>query len=136
MQPRLETLIQQAESSPFYQLLNMKIEEINENYARLSIKIDKKHIQLLRTVHGGVIASLADSTAAWALYGANGLGGIPVTVEMKINFLKPVRSGKLVAEARNIHKGSRIFVCDVELENGKGNMVAKSLLTYYLLKNG
>jgi uncharacterized protein (TIGR00369 family) len=136
MQPTLQMLIRQAESSPYYQLLDMKIEEVKENYARLSIRIDKKHIQLLKTVHGGVIASLADSTAAWAIYGSNGLEGVPVTVEMKINFLKPVKSGKLVAEARNIHKGSRIFVCDVELKNGKDNMVAKSLLTYYLLKNG
>lgn len=136
MQPTLQMLIRQAESSPYYQLLDMKIEEVKENYARLSIRIDKKHIQLLKTVHGGVIASLADSAAAWAIYGSNDLGGVPVTVEMKINFLKPVKSGKLVAEARNIHKGSRIFVCDVELKNGKGNMIAKSLLTYYLLKNG
>ena len=135
MQPELERLIHRGENCPFYRLLNMKIEEVRENYARLSIKIDKKHIQLLNTVHGGVKASLADSAAAWAIFGSNGLNGAPVTVEMKINFLKPVESGKLVAEARNIHEGSRIFVSDVEVKNGKGNLIAKSLLTYYPLKN-
>ena len=108
---------------------------MRDNYARLSIKIEKKHIQFLKTVHGGVITSLADSAAAWAVYGSSNLKGIPVTVEMKINFLKPVKSGKLVAEARNIHGGSRIFVSDVEVKNGKGNLVAKSLVTYYLLKH-
>jgi len=135
MQPTLETLIKRGENSPFYQLLSIKIEEVRDNYARLSIKIEKKHIQFLKTVHGGVIASLADSAAAWAVYGSSNLKGIPVTVEMKINFLKPVKSGKLVAEARNIHGGSRIFVSDVEVKNGKGNLVAKSLVTYYLLKH-
>lgn len=135
MQPTLETLIKRGENSPFYQLLSMKIEEVRDNYARISIKIEKKHIQFLETVHGGVIASLADSAAAWAVYGSSNLKGIPVTVEMKINFLKPVKSGKLVAEARNIHGGSRIFVSDVEVKNGKGNLVAKSLVTYYLLKH-
>jgi len=40
-----------------------------------------------------------------------------------------------VAEARNIHEGSRIFVGDVEIKNGEGDLIAKSLLTYYLLKN-
>jgi len=135
MQPTLETLIKRGENSPFYQLLSIKIEEVRDNYARLSIKIEKKHIQFLETVHGGVIASLADSAAAWAVYGSSNLKGIPVTVEMKINFLKPVKSGKLVAEARNIHGGSRIFVSDVEVKNGKGNLVAKSLVTYYLLKH-
>lgn len=54
---------------------------------------------------------------------------------MKINFLRPIKSGKLIAEARNIHGGSRIFVSDVEVRNGKGNLIAKSLVTYYLLKH-
>jgi len=134
MQPSLERLIERGEKSPFYQLLGMRIVEVRENYARLSVKIDKKHIQFLETVHGGVVASLADSAAAWAVYGSDNLKGIPVTVEMKINFLKPVKSGKLIAEARNIHEGSRIFVTDVEVKNDKGILVAKSLVTYYLLK--
>ena len=135
MQLTLERLIHRGENCPFYRLLNMKIEEVRENYARLSIAVDKKHLQLLNTVHGGVIASLADSAAAWAIFSSNSLDGAPVTVEMKINFLKPVKSGKLVAEARNIHEGSRIFVTDVEVKNGKGDLIAKSLLTYYLLKD-
>jgi len=136
MQPELEKLIEQAANSPFYQLLNIKIEEVQKSYARLSIEIDERHIQLLNTVHGGVMASLADSAAAWAIYGANDLEGTPVTVEMKINFLRPVKSGKLVAEARTCSKGSRIFVSDVEIKNIKDKLIAKSLVTYYLLKNG
>jgi acyl-CoA thioesterase len=113
----------------------MKIEEVRENYARLSIKIEERHIQFLRTVHGGVIASLADSAAAWAIYASKNVKGVPVTVEMKINFLKPVKSGKLVAEARNLHKGSTIFVSDVEVKNSRGTLIAKSLVTYYIVKN-
>ena len=135
MQSTLEKLIKRGESSPFYKLLNMKIEEVQENYARLSIEIAEQHIQFLETVHGGVIASLADSAAAWASYGSRNLKGIPVTVEMKINFLKPIKSGKLIAEARNIHKGSKIFVGDVEVKNGKDILVVKSLVTYYLVKD-
>ncbi len=134
MKPALKKLIMKGESSPFYQLLNMKIEEVQKDYARLSIEIDERHTQFLKTVHGGVIASLADSAVAWAIYGSNHLEDIPVTVEMKINFLKPMNFGKLVAEARNIHKGSKIFVGDVEVKDDKGGLIAKSLVTYYLLK--
>ncbi|MFX1495641.1 MAG: PaaI family thioesterase [Promethearchaeota archaeon] len=134
MQPLLEKLIKQGESSPFYQLLNIKIDEVRKSYARLSMEVDERHLQFLKTVHGGVIASLADSAAAWATYGLNNLAGTPVTVEMKINFLKPVKSGKLVAKARNLHKGSKIFVSDVEVKDGNGNLIAKSLVTYYLIE--
>lgn len=134
MENTLQKMISHGEKSPFYQLLGIKIEEVQRDYGRLSIEIDKKHIQLLETVHGGVIASLADSAAAWAVFGSSNFEGAPVTVEMKINFLKPVKSGKLTAEARNIHKGSRIFVSDVEVKNDQGELVAKSLVTYYLVK--
>ena len=54
---------------------------------------------------------------------------------MKINFLKPIESGRLIAEAKNIHKGSKIFVGDVDVKDGRGDLVAKSLVTYYLLDN-
>lgn len=134
MQSELEKLIEQGEESPFYKLLGIRIEEVREDYARLSIEVCEKHIQLLKTVHGGVTASLADSAAAWAAFGSTNPKSVPVTVEMKINFLKPVSSGKLVAEARNIHKGSRILVSDVEVRDNSGDLVAKSLITYYLLK--
>ncbi len=113
----------------------MKIEEVKADYARLSIRVDRRHIQLLNTVHGGVIASLADSAAAWAIYGAWSLKGVPVTVEMKINFLKPVKSGRLVAEARGIHKGSKISVSEVDVKDSRGILVAKSLVTYYIVED-
>lgn len=135
MEDSLAHLIRRGGDSPFYQLLGMKIEEVRRDFARLSIEIGGKHIQFLGTVHGGVIASLADSAAAWAIYGSNNLQDIPVTVEMKINFMKPVKSGRLVAEAQNVHSGSRIFVSDVEVKDSEGTLVAKSLVTYYLLKS-
>jgi len=62
------------------------------------------------------------------------LKDMPVTVEMKINFLKSIQSGKPIAEARNVHQGSRIFVSDVDVKDEKGDLIAKSLVTYYLLK--
>ena len=71
----------------------MKIEEVMKDYTRLSIKTDKRHIQFKKTVHDEVIASLADSVAAWAIYGLNNLKSTPVTIEMKINFLKPIKTG-------------------------------------------
>jgi uncharacterized protein (TIGR00369 family) len=126
-------LVEQGENSPFYQLLGMKIEEAANNYARLSIDIDRRHRQFLNVVHGGVVASLADSAAAWAVYSFGDLKGTPVTVEMKMNFLRPVESGRLVAEARNVHTGSGIFVSDVDIKDGEDNLVAKGLVTYYLI---
>ena len=135
MQVTLEKLIKQGENNPFYKLLSIKIEDVKDGFARLSIEISKKHIQFLGSVHGGVIASLADSAVAWAIYGSGNLIGTPVTVEIKINFLLPIKSGKIIAEARTIHRGSRIFVGDVEIKSNEGLLLAKSIATYYIVEN-
>jgi len=132
----LRDLIKRGENCPYYTLLNMKIREVKDGYARLTMELEEKHLQFLKTVHGGAIASLADSAAAWATVGSAGVDTIPVTVEMKINFLAPVESGLLVAEARIVHKGKTISLSDVEVKDNKGRMVAKSLVTYYLRSNG
>jgi uncharacterized protein (TIGR00369 family) len=128
----LPDLIKRGETCPYYVLLNMKIDEVKEGYARLTMNVEKKHLQFLETVHGGAIASLADSAAAWATLGSAGLKSAPVTVEMKINFLAPVESGRLTAEARIVHKGLKISLSDVEVKDDRGKLVAKSLVTYYL----
>jgi len=128
----LQDLIKRGETCPYYTLLNIKIEEVKDGYARLTMKLKEKHLQFLKTVHGGAIASLADSAAAWATVGSAGLNAVPVTVEMKINFLVPVESGRLIAEARIVHRGKTISLSDVEVKDNKGRLVAKSLVTYYL----
>ncbi len=132
----LRDLIKRGETCPYYTLLNMKIREVKDGYARLTMKLEEKHLQFLKTVHGGAIASLADSAAAWATVGSAGVETTPVTVEMKINFLAPVESGLLVAEARIVHRGKTISLSDVEVKDNKGRIVAKSLVTYYLRSKG
>ena len=112
-----------------------KIEKVEDGYALLTMNVEEKHLQFLKTVHGGAIASLADSAAAWATVGSTGLEAVPITVEMKINFLAPVESGRLIAEARIVHKGKTISLSDVEVKDDKGRLVAKSLVTYYLRSN-
>jgi len=131
MEPTLDDLIEQAEASPYFKLLNMRIQEVTEGYARLTMNIEQKHLQILGTVHGGATASLVDTAAFWAALCSTDLKDLPITVEMKINFLAPVKSGQLIAEARSIHKGFKLSVSDVEVKDDEGKLVAKSLVTYY-----
>ena len=131
----LRDLIKRGETCPYYTLLNMKIREVKDGYARLTMELEEKHLQFLKTVHGGAIASLADSAAAWATVGSTGLKAVPVTVEMKINFLAPVESGRLTAEARIVRKGKTISLSDVDVKDGKERLVTKSLVTYYMQSN-
>ena len=81
-------------------------------------------------VHGGVLAVLADTALAAALYTELPLSAAMATVEMKINYLVPHREGRLRADARILRKGKQLAVGEVEIRNRKKELIAKSLLTF------
>jgi uncharacterized protein (TIGR00369 family) len=86
-------------------------------------------------VHGGAIASLADSAVAMALIGLVELNDRITTIEFKINFFVPVDKGELQAHAKIIHQGSKTAVGDVEVINEKGKLVAKIIATYSIKRD-
>jgi acyl-CoA thioesterase len=121
-------------SSPFYKLLGMEILDIKENYSKLRIPWKKDLLQLQGVAHGGVLASIADAAVAIALFSLVDLNDIISTVELKINYLAPIKSGEIIAEGRIVHKGSRIALGEVEVRN-EGRLVGKALSTYMIIKN-
>ena len=53
---------------------------------------------------------------------------------MKINYLKPFDRGEIFAEAKIIFKGSQTAVGEVEIRDSDGNLVAKAISTYAIIK--
>ena len=85
------------------------------------------------TIHGGVVASLADTTCAFAL-ATNFDGQMSfATVDLHVNFLARAQS-KIFAHAHVIRKGSRINVCEVDIVDDKEKLVAKATLNFILTK--
>ena len=56
------------------------------------------------------------------------------TIEMKINYLRPIDDGEIVAEAKIIHQGSQTAIGDIEVKDARGELVAKALSTYAIVK--
>ena len=59
---------------------------------------------------------------------------ILTTIEMKINYLKPFNGGEIFAEAKIIHKGTQTAIGDVDIRDSNGNLVAKAISTYAIIK--
>jgi acyl-CoA thioesterase len=116
--------------SPFYQLLGMKVSEIQDGKCRIEMPFRKKLTHPYGIVHGGAIASLADSAVAMALISLVKPTDRITTIEFKINFFTPFSQGKLMAEAKIIYRGSKTAVGDVEVRNEKGKLMAKVIATY------
>jgi acyl-CoA thioesterase len=84
--------------------------------------------------HGGAIFSPADSAVGMALIGLTSKDENISTLEMKINYLRPLSEGEIIAEAKIVHRGAMTAIGDVEVKDGKGNLIAKGLATYAITK--
>ncbi len=117
---------------PFCELLGIEVVEIGDDGSSvLKMSSHEKLWQPYGVLHGGSIFTLADAAAAYALAGTVERTKQFVTVEMKINYLVPVKDGIVEARARLL-KGGRVIPIDVEVFNEK-KLVAKAIATYIIL---
>jgi acyl-CoA thioesterase len=114
----------------FWSLIGMQIEDVRKGWALVRVPFGPELTNAAGRMHGGVIFSAADSATGVALLGLLEEGERIATLEMKINYLKPVFAEDIIAEARIVHRGQQTAVGDVDVRDGSGSQVAKSLSTY------
>jgi uncharacterized protein (TIGR00369 family) len=112
------------------ELFGFDVESVHEGRAILRLDVRPRHKQVHGVVHGGVLAALADTTAAVAAYTVVPLGVELATLELKINFLEPVPGGRVKGDARILRAGRNFIVTECEIFNESGSLAAKALITF------
>jgi uncharacterized protein (TIGR00369 family) len=104
-----------------------------EGQARLELDAGDEHLNPAGTVHGGVLATLAD--AAMGAAARSALHDDTVTTsQLTIVYLRPARPGKIVAVAQIRKQGDHLLVCDVEVEQ-EGKTVVHGVATFAILEH-
>ena len=117
-------LAERARSIPFLRHLGLELLEYRPGLARMQLHLRDDHLNYLNTLHGGAICSLIDSVAYFALRPLLAQD-IPLpTLEMKVNFLRPIREGIATAEAEALHAGKRLMVAQVRVTDGENRLCA------------
>ncbi len=130
---QLRLIREKFETNHFPRSLGIELDSIEHGRARLSLEVRRQHLQLAGIMHGGAIATLIDTAVAFAIVGASKPGSRFTTIEMKVNYLRPIREGRVVADAKLIRDGRRIVVSDCDVYDSEGKLSAKGLLTYMRL---
>ena len=120
--------------NPFWALLGMELLEIKKGWAIVRLPVEDKLTNAIGLVHGGAIFSAADSAVGIALVGMTNRNENISTLEMKINYMKPVKGREIMAEAKIIHRGSQTAIGDVEVRDEDRNLISKGLATYAIFK--
>ena len=101
--------------------IGMRLASFAAGEATVELEADATHANPMGTVQGGILAAIADAAMGWAYMTTLGEGESYTTLEIKVNFLRPVRAGRLEARARVRSAGRTIGLveCDVLAEGGK-----------------
>ena len=118
---------------PYGDLIGFEFTELKKGYSQCVLKIDKDHFNPHKTVHGGVMYSMADTGMGGALYPLLEKDELCATVELKITYFKPVKEGKLICNTKVIHRGKSFGVLESEILNGE-ILVSKAYGTFSIFK--
>jgi len=130
---RVRAIRDKFKNNHFPLMLGIEIDLIEPGRAVLGVEVRKELLQLQGVLHGGAMASLIDTAVAMAIVSVSEPEDRFTTVELKINYLAPVRDGRVTADARIIRDGRRIVVADCDAFDSNGRLAAKGLLTYIRL---
>ena len=119
---------------PIAQLLGFDLTSVKPGEAVVEFEATEAHANPMGTLHGGVLCDIADAAMGIA-YAANlGEGESFTTLELKINFLKPIWKARLFAVARVIKQGRTIGLVECDVSDDKGSLVARATSTCMTLR--
>jgi len=118
---------------PYACLLGIAFEDATRGAATLSMSARPELERFGGIMHGGALASLADTASAFAVLSTLEPETQTVTVDLTLHYLRPVTGGKLTARARVLRGGRRVATVSVEIFDESGALVVTALTTYLKL---
>jgi acyl-CoA thioesterase len=113
---------------PYAELIGLQVTEQRAGFCKCTLAVDDKHLNPHKVVHGAVLYSLADTGMGAALYPTLSEGEICATIQITMNYFKPVHSGVIICTTDVINRGksvahleSQLFVGDVLVGTANGN---------------
>jgi uncharacterized protein (TIGR00369 family) len=119
---------------PFLEHTGASLKNFSKGKAEVELDVQPYHLQHKGFVHGGVISTLMDNTGWYAAVSNLDDGFTAVTMEIKINYLKPALGKYLIASAAIKRQGHTTSFVIIELHD-EGKLVAYATGTYALIKD-
>ena len=123
-----------TDSDPgFIDLVGAHAPSGEEGEARLEVEVDRRHLNPAGTVHGGMLATLVDTTMGAAVRSAVD-GEVPATSQLSLTYLRPGKPGRLVVTATVRKRGESITVCEADVAQD-GKSLVHALATFALIES-
>ncbi len=98
----------------------------------LELELERRHMSRAERVHGGVLFSLLDTALGRAVIAELPPGRGCATVELKINYFRPVQFGTVRASGRCVQKTRSLAYAEGDILNDEGKLVARATGTFFI----
>lgn len=119
---------------PIAQLIGFRIVSIENGQAVAEFEASERHTNPMGTLHGGVLCDVADAAMGMAFSSLLQDGESFTTLELKINFLKPVWKEKLRAFGRVVKSGKTVGLVECDVLDENDQLVAHATSTCMVLR--
>jgi uncharacterized protein (TIGR00369 family) len=114
---------------PVADLVGFRIIEAEPGRAVFVLDAGPQHANPMGTLHGGILCDLADAAMGIAYASTLEEGESFTTLELKINFFKPIWTARLTATARLVKRGKTVGMTECDVVDEKGSLVARASST-------
>jgi uncharacterized protein (TIGR00369 family) len=124
----------EASPPPIAQLIGFRLVAVESGEAIIEFEAGEAHANPMGTLHGGVLCDVADAAMGIAFASTLDEGESFTTLELKINFLKPIWKARLKATGRVVKRGRVIGLIECDVTDEGGSLVARSSSTCMILR--
>ncbi len=119
---------------PIAELLGLELVAGADGEAVMEMEAREEHTNPMGTIQGGVLCALADGAMGLAYFSELEEGESFTTLELKINYLRPFWTGKLVAKGTVVHRGRTVGLTECEIVDEQGRLIAHATSTCLTLR--
>ena len=120
--------------APVGKLIGFRPTSVEDGKAVFELEAGPQHANPMGTLHGGIICDVADAAMGTAYASTLDEGESFTTLDLKINFLRPFWSGRLVATARTVKTGRTIGLVECDVTDPEERLVARAMSTCMTLR--
>jgi len=120
------------DNANFVRDLGLELTRIEDGACETVLVPAERHQQQHGFIHAAVLATMADHTAGCAARSAVDLESDVITIEFKINFLRPAVADQLRCRSQVLRAGRTIVICESEVfarKNSEEKLVSKGIFT-------
>jgi uncharacterized protein (TIGR00369 family) len=123
-----------ANNVPVARLIGFETKDIGDGRATVTLSAGPQHANPMGTLHGGILCDLADAAMGMAFASTLAPEESFTTVELKINFFRPVWQAQLRAEGTVVQRGQTIGYVECAITDEENRVIARAACTCMVLR--